>query len=176
MLFCISYPWFIFCRLDLHFSLLGTSQKKKKRIKKREKKSETLCISIFSYVYIYFLETRYTFLISMDANWTLQMLVYLAKGQKPFSWRVTKGKGVFGYRLFAENWKHYSKIIFKYVNSAVRSKFILKFVFGWLLWVREQCHGTHIFSAKCTNANHKRYPNVHLIKRMFLNFLIIFLY
>ena len=31
-------------------------------------------------------------------------------------------KGVFGYRLFTENWKHCSKIIFKGVNSSVEPK------------------------------------------------------
>ena len=39
------------------------------------------------------------------------------------------------------------------MNNAVGPKFILKFLFGWILWVCEQYHKTHIFLAKCTNAN-----------------------
>ena len=34
---------------------------------------------------------------------------------------------------FAENWKHYSKIIFKYVNSAMRPIFNKKVVEKWNL-------------------------------------------
>ena len=36
---------------------------------------------------------------------------------------------------FAENWKYYSKIIFKYVNSAVRPIFNKKITEKWGLWV-----------------------------------------
>ena len=38
-----------------------------------------------------------------------------------------------------ENWKHYSKIIFKCVNSVVGPIFNEKIVKKWYLWVREQC-------------------------------------
>ena len=40
---------------------------------------------------------------------------------------------------FAENWKRYSKIIFKYVNSIVGPIFNEKVVKKWNLWVRKQC-------------------------------------
>ena len=41
-----------------------------------------------------------------------------------------------------ENWKYYSKIIYKYVNNAVRPIFNEKVAEKWSLWVREQIvHG-----------------------------------
>ena len=40
---------------------------------------------------------------------------------------------------FAENWKYYSKIIFKCVNSAVRPIFNEKVTEKWDLWVYKQC-------------------------------------
>ena len=43
---------------------------------------------------------------------------------------------------FAENWKYYSKIIFKCVNSAVRSIFNENFVEKRGLWVPWTVHGT----------------------------------
>ena len=58
--------------------------------------------------------------------------------------------------------KHYSKLIFKYGNSAVGLKFILKSMFGWLLWVYELCRGIHIFLAKHTNPDMEHFPNAHL--------------
>ena len=42
-------------------------------------------------VFLFFPIIRCIFSISMDANWTLQMLVCLAMGQAPFSWREVKG-------------------------------------------------------------------------------------
>ena len=44
---------------------------------------------------------------------------------------------------FAENWKHCSKIIFKYVNSAVGSIFNGKVVEKWSLWVPWTVNGIH---------------------------------
>ena len=38
-----------------------------------------------------------------------------------------------------ENWKHCSKIIFKYINSAVRPIFNEKVAEKWNLWLHEQC-------------------------------------
>ena len=41
-----------------------------------------------------------------------------------------------------ENWKYYNKIIYKYVNNAVRPIFNEKVAEKWSLWVREQIvHG-----------------------------------
>ena len=37
-----------------------------------------------------------------------------------------------------ENWKYYSKIIYKYVNNAVRPIFNEKVAEKWNLWVHEQ--------------------------------------
>ena len=54
--------------------------------------------------------------------------------------------GPFGYNLFllkTENWKHYSKIIFKSVNSAVEPIFNEKVAEKWNLWVLWIVHGTH---------------------------------
>ena len=42
---------------------------------------------------------------------------------------------------FAENWKHYNKIIFKYVNSAMRPIFNKNFVKKKVYGYREQCTG-----------------------------------
>ena len=39
------------------------------------------------------------------------------------------------------------------MNNVVGPKFILKSVFGRFFWVCEQYRGTHIFSAKRTNAD-----------------------
>ena len=44
---------------------------------------------------------------------------------------------------FAENWKHYSKIIFKCVNSAVGPIFNEKVAEKWSLWVPCIVHETH---------------------------------
>ena len=54
--------------------------------------------------------------------------------------------GSFGYNLFllkTENWKHYSKIIFKCVNSAVKPIFNKKVAEKWNLWVPWTVHKTH---------------------------------
>ena len=67
------------------------------------------------------------------------------------------------YLLKTYCWKHHSKIIFKCVNSTMKLKFILKSMFWWLLWVRKQCHGIHIFLAKCTNAQMEHFSNAHII-------------
>ena len=52
---------------------------------------------------------------------------------------------LFGYRLLlkAENWKYCSKIIFKYVNSAVGSIFNESFVEKKGLWIPWTMHGTY---------------------------------
>ena len=52
--------------------------------------------------------------------------------------------------LKIKNWKHYSKIIFKCVNSTVRSIFNEKVVEKWCLWVREQCTSTLFTIEKST--------------------------
>ena len=41
-------------------------------------------------------------------------------------------------KLKTENWKHYSKIIFKYVNSDVGPIFNEKIDKKWNLWIRKQ--------------------------------------
>ena len=50
-------------------------------------------------------------------------------------------KGLFGYHLLlkTKNWKHYNKIIFKYVNSTVRPSFNKKFAKLDNCGSREQC-------------------------------------
>ena len=71
---------------------------------------------------------------------------------------------LFGYRLLlkAENWKYCSKIIFKYVNSAVGSIFNESFVEKKGLWIPWTMHGTH---CQMLDAAEKKkfqlYPNVH---------------
>ena len=57
-------------------------------------------------------------------------------------------KGPIGYNLFllklkTENWKHYSKIVFKCVNSTVQPIFNEKIVEKWGLWVPWTVHETH---------------------------------
>ena len=47
------------------------------------------------------------------------------------------------YFVETENWKHYSKIIFKYVNSSVRSIFNKKIAEKWNLWVSCTVYRTH---------------------------------
>ena len=42
-------------------------------------------------------------------------------------------------KLKIKNWKHYSKIIFKCVNSTIRPIFNEKFDKKWNLWIRKQC-------------------------------------
>ena len=42
-------------------------------------------------------------------------------------------------KLKTKNWKHCSKIIFKYVNSTVGPIFNEKIAEKWNLWVHEQC-------------------------------------
>ena len=58
--------------------------------------------------------------------------------------------------IFAEtenwNWKHYSKIIFKCMNSAVEPIFNEKVVEKWNLWIREQCTSVLFTVEKSTNA------------------------
>ena len=51
-----------------------------------------------------------------------------------------------------ENWKHCSKIIFKYVNSAVELIFNEKVTEKWYLWVREQCTDALFMVEKSTFA------------------------
>ena len=48
-------------------------------------------------------------------------------------------QGVFEYDYFVENWKYYSKIIFKYVNSIIGSIFNESFVEKKVYESREQC-------------------------------------
>ena len=51
------------------------------------------------------------------------------------------------------------------MNNVVGPKFILKSVFGRFFWVCEQYRGTHIFSAKRTNADVVSFqcnPNTYL--------------
>ena len=48
-----------------------------------------------------------------------------------------------------ENWKHYNKINFKYVNSAVELIFNEKVAEKWNLWVHEQYN-------KCSYQNKKK--------------------
>ena len=50
-------------------------------------------------------------------------------------------------KLKIENWKHYSKIIFKCVNSAVGPIFNEKVAEKWNLWVHEQ-YTDALFTAK----------------------------
>ena len=64
---------------------------------------------------------------------------------------------------FAENWKYYSKIIFKCVNSTIRPSFKVFFLIKYL-WVPWTVHGTHWKSKKtlfssCTG------PTVHVLKK-----------
>ena len=71
-----------------------------------------------------------------------------------------------------ENWKYCSKIIFKYVNSIMRSIYSEKVVEKWILWVLWIVYGTHwcaLFTRKSqqqrlqkeekknANAAHKRW-------------------
>ena len=59
---------------------------------------------------------------------------------------------------FAEtkNWKYYSKIIFKCVNSAVGPIFNEKVVEKWNLWIYEQCTDTLFTVEKSTSAATKK--------------------
>ena len=59
-------------------------------------------------------------------------------------------------KLKTENWKHCTKIIFKYVNSAVRPIFNEKVAEKWNLWVREQCMDTLFTMKKSTNVGWKK--------------------
>ena len=47
------------------------------------------------------------------------------------------------YFVKIENWKHYSKIIFKCVNSIVKSIFNEKIAEKWYLWIPYTVHKTH---------------------------------
>ena len=47
------------------------------------------------------------------------------------------------YFVKIKNWKHYSKIIFKCVNSIVKSIFNEKIAEKWYLWIPYTVHGTH---------------------------------
>ena len=47
------------------------------------------------------------------------------------------------WKLKTENWKYCSKIIFKYVNSIMRSIYSEKVVEKWILWVLWIVYGTH---------------------------------
>ena len=51
-----------------------------------------------------------------------------------------------------KNWKYYSKIIFKCVNSAVGPIFNEKVVEKWNLWIYEQCTDTLFTVEKSTSA------------------------
>ena len=64
-----------------------------------------------------------------------------------------------------ENWKHCSKIIFKYVNSIVKPIFNEKIAENWNLWIYKQCTDVPFIVGKstfantvqwtCMNSNHK---------------------
>ena len=64
--------------------------------------------------------------------------------------------------LIAENWKHYSEIIFKCMNGAVWPSFKEKFTEFRTYKSREQCMGLTEMKCKRTTSEEKRYPNSHL--------------
>ena len=80
------------------------------------------------------------------------------------------------YLLKTYCWKHHSKIIFKCVNSTMKLKFILKSMFWWLLWVRKQCHGIHIFLAKCTNGTLLKRTHNRISVYVFCSMMMVFCY
>ena len=61
--------------------------------------------------------------------------------------------------IIAENWKHCSKIIFKYVNSIVGPSFENKFVELDNLWVPWTVHETHCIGCKCVEIEFQRNPS-----------------
>ena len=55
-----------------------------------------------------------------------------------------------------ENWKYYSKIIFKCMNSTVGPIFNEKIAEKWNLWIHEQCTDTLFTVEKSTSAATKK--------------------
>ena len=47
---------------------------------------------------------------------------------------------------FIENWKHYNKIIFKYLNNFIKLIFNKKVTETWILWVPWTMYGTHWYA------------------------------
>ena len=52
---------------------------------------------------------------------------------------------------FVENWKHYNKINFKWINNTVEPIFNEKVVEKWNLWVSWIVHSTHLY---CWNVHY----------------------
>ena len=72
--------------------------------------------------------------------------------------------------LIAENWKHYSKIIFKCVNSVVGPIFNESFVEKRGLWVPWTVHRIHYHTLDAAEKKKfQLYPNVHIMS-CFINF------
>ena len=59
-------------------------------------------------------------------------------------------------KLKTENWKHCSKIIFKYMNSNMGPNFNEKITQKWDLWVRYTVHGTTKLIKKSWKVNNCR--------------------
>ena len=72
----------------------------------------------------------------MDAQLTLIFQYRINLGYKTQALRVCLD---IIYSAKTENWKHCSKIIFKYVNSTMGPIFNEKIAEKWNLWVRKQC-------------------------------------
>ena len=64
--------------------------------------------------------------------------------------------------LKIDNWKHCNKIIFKYVNNAVRPNFNEKFVEKNTCGAREQCTWPTKLDANTTKTKFQIYPNSRL--------------
>ena len=66
------------------------------------------------------------------------IMIKIYKKSPPTS-QITNNLGPFGYSWKLKTEKHYSKIIFKYVNSIVRPIFNEEVAEKWNLWVCKQC-------------------------------------